>query len=258
MKVKSIMAALLGLVVVSLMAAILIGCNGYEVQHIQLESFSSYIVEDDIDEVVVKGNPDGELLYGICITIAERENDLILTLDNANFKAKQNSTAILCKNTSFKLTVRFKGQSTVIGGTGFDGADGTSGLTAAPWNWFGRNGTSGQCAISCGKVVFEKIDQDATLMLKGGDGGDGGDAGCSDIPLNINLVFDKPSGGNGGDGAPALKCNRASSEYANITHVAGCGGIGGKAGHCRLWFAFLPTYGQDGSSGKMPGDVEAR
>lgn len=234
-----------------------IGCNG-SVRTLVIKDDTEYTIDNDVEEVYIKGDDKDTEFSNVCIIVSKREKDLVINLENVSFRAKAERAAVFCENTTFNLTIRFSGQSTIIGGRGTSGDAGTSGLTAAPWNWYGRSGASGQCAISCGKVVFEKIDPNATLTLKGGRGGDGGDAGNGDIPLNINLVFDKPSGGNGGNGASALKCDKSSSDYKSVTCIAGGGGSGGKAGHCRIWALFLPIYGHDGSSGETPAAIEAR
>lgn len=261
MKLKNILIKQIGLVMaITLGALMLCACNGYEVQRIQLASDSSYIVEDDVDEFVVTGNPNGELMYGVCIIIAEREKDLILTLDNANFKAKQNSTAILCKNTSFKLTVRFKGQSTVIGGTGLYGDDGISGALASPLNWGGKNGSAGRCALVCGDVDFVSIEPEAHLTLQGGRGGDGGDAGSTDAWMPLYLIIDKPNGGDGGTGSWSISCGKRSYEEESVEFISGKGGRGGKGGYCRATVGLISLidkefgkmYGKDGRLGEGP------
>ncbi|MDE6200536.1 MAG: hypothetical protein K2M47_01465 [Clostridiales bacterium] len=265
MKIKNALIKQIGLALAIVLGALMLSaCNSYNVQHIKLVSNSSYLVEDDIDEVVVTGNPNGELLYSVCITIAEREKDLILTLDNANFMAKQNSAAILCENTSFTLTVRFKGQSVVIGGSGSNGAGGTTGALAFPTNWYGKNGAPGQCALRCGEVVFECVDPEAHLTLQGGRGGDGGDAGSTDIPLALYVITDSPNGGNGGDGSPALICGKCTSDNESVNFVAGSGGKGGKGGYCRISIGLInlvfdefgKLHGKNGTAGQKPQAVK--
>ncbi len=247
--------------IVALTMMISVGCSNDDSNTIMLESGQDYCIKSDVNKISIKGDANGNCLYDICITIAERENDLTIILDNVNFVAKDNRVALLCKNTSYKLTVKFKGQCTVKGGDGSDGNPGASGVLSSAFNWCGSDGKPGQPAVKCGQVVFETVDNKSWLVLKGGSGGNGGDAGNSDLVSALHLVTCKPNGGNGGDGAPALICTRKSIiENDNLSLESGSGGWGGSLGYCRVqvnivnifWNDYGKMYGADGKWGESP------
>lgn len=245
-----------------LFAAILIilplnGCGNNKDQRIHLEDGKDYRIEDDINKVTITGGLSDQSICDACITIAERENDLTIVLDNVNFKAKDNRPAIYCENRSYTLTVRFMGQSIIIGGSGSKGSQGTSGVLSCPLNWNGGDGLPGQCALRCGDVIFEAENPESRLTLKGGRGGDGGDAGSCDFPNELYIAIDKPNGGAGGPGAAALSCRRYTLKSDNVNFEPGYGGWGGNAGYSHLdWFFSLfdenggKMYGRDGKRGQ--------
>ena len=265
MKAKNVARKPFCLIMVGLLCTMtFVGCNSHKVQRIQLVSGNTYVIEKDVDEVVITGDPDNKTLWGVCIQIASRKKDLVLTLDNVKFQAKAEQPAISCSDTSFSLTVRFKGACTVRGGDGCDGADGTSGALAFPTNWWGKGGHDGQYALACGKVIFERMEAESCLLLYGGGGGDGGDAGNSDRAMALALITDKPNGGKGGNGASALLCRECTYEKDDVKFVAGSGGRGGKSGYCKVLggllglFGLGKMYGHDGATGTTPKAIAYR
>lgn len=245
-------------VLIAVVVFSLTACGDGE-KRIKLESGHGYRIENNEDKVIISGGSEDDMLYNVCITIAERENDLTIVLDNVNFRAKDNNVGILCLNKTYTLTVEFKGQCSIRGGYGSDGYSGASGILSSALNWCGSDGKPGQPAVKCGQVVFKAANADSKLYLTGGSGGCGGDAGNSDLVSPLHLVTCKPNGGNGGDGAPALMCSQKSLiENDNLVLKGGFGGRGGQLGYCRVtvnivnifWNDYGKMYGERGENGK--------
>lgn len=249
----------LGIALIALVVALAFcGCGSGESQTIELKSYSEHYISSDVSEVTIVGDPDGKSLYGVHIFITERKAKLTINLENAKFFAPDNYPAIYAENTGFKLKMRFNGENVICGGDGDAGTDAYQGtLFSGPWNWDGEDDAlDGQCALSAGTVVFERMNPEATLRLVGGDGGYGGAAGHSTSFIS-DILVDRPNGGKGGDGAPALMAKK-SSGYIGVTFEAGRGGSGGSAGYSSVLWGLVPLKGKDGKDGKTPPAIQTR
>ncbi len=221
---------------------------------IELESNNEYMVDSSVDKVYIIGHYDitTGLVCDVNVKVQHRDNNLTIALKNAGFKAKINSVAISCENSSYILTVINEGKSHIEGGDGSKGADGaSSGMNKDNCN--GSKGNAGQHAVNCGAVVFESCDKNSSLTLKSGRSGDGGNGGVAEkagVHLWVNY---KPNGGSSGDVLSALYCTTYSEIGIDVTFELGSLGSVGKKGSRKTWFT--TEYGQDGGNGSVSASV---
>lgn len=219
---------------------------------INLESDNDYAIDNTIEKAYIVGNYNGNnnLMTGISVKIAKRDYDLIIELVNAGFKAKNNTVAISCENSSFTLKIVNNGISHIEGGNGSNGANGASGSQMTIDNRNGTNGENGQHALDCGRVIFEeKPNSNSKLTLKAGNGGKGGDGGIDKDRSRMWLNY-VPNGGNGGDSLSALYCKSYSINGTIVNFEKGSAGAKGNAGSRGDWWKSA-CWGTNGNDGKQ-------
>lgn len=228
--------------------------NWIKTATIELESNREYNIDSSVDKVYVIGNYNktGNLVANVHINIRYRDNNLTLSLKNAGFKAENDTVAINCENSSYKLTVINEGKSHIEGGDGSKGADGSSsGMTES--NCSGKKGGAGRHALNCGAVTFESADRNSSLTLKSGRSGDGGNGGVATKAGAHLWVNYTPNGGNSGDVLSALHCTSYSENGVKVSFELGELGNAGKKGSRKTWFT--TEYGKNGSSGSVSNAV---
>ncbi|MCM1295833.1 MAG: InlB B-repeat-containing protein [Muribaculaceae bacterium] len=229
----------------------------YDLNRLTVLKLKKLTVKADVQVLYIRGQTSGTFTnFGI--NISSRKTPLKICFEDFRYNAPESDYGIYACD-DFELELAYKGDCSIKGGRGKDGARGANGAsyttntsdkgkasggTSASYKkgsvlngangvkgddgkpgGNGTNGTgggSGCAAISVQRFpIFNSVDT-GKLVLMGGDGGDGGDGG------NGGRGQDGGKGQNGGDGGKSFHWYLFVSytEYGN----GGNGGRGGKAG----------------------------